>query len=118
VETQGFFGKSVELDGVCWRKHMKECSPEVDTNVKLGQTREGMFHWSRHRREDGLLEQTHERTCDEGFFADNTHVLVFLHCVFEIQLVGTLESGWLDACAEVRPVLRQCTWRTCDVWRV
>jgi hypothetical protein len=61
METQGFFGKSVVLDGVL-----------------LGQTCERMLHWSRPRRKDVLLKQAHESTHEEGVFANNTHVLVCL----------------------------------------
>ena len=44
----------------------------------LGQTCEGVFSRSRHRKKDVLLEQICKRTCDEGFFANNMHALVLL----------------------------------------
>ena len=40
------------------------------------------------RREDVLLKQAHERICDEGFFANDMHVLHVLHCVVELHLWG------------------------------
>jgi hypothetical protein len=55
-----------------WAKYVKGRFPEVDTGERLRQTREGTFHWSRRRREDVLPRQAHERTHDEGFFANNT----------------------------------------------
>ena len=67
---------------------MKECFPEVDTGKRLRQTREGTFHWSRHRREDVLLKQAREKRSDEGFFANNMHVLVHMHCVVELPVLG------------------------------
>jgi len=93
----------------------------------LEQIHEGTFHWSRHRREDVLLKQACERTRDERFFANDTHVLVLLTLCSWAAFVGRLwremyqkPSGgvlhfvaaskdmvWLDACAEVRTVLRQ-----------
>ena len=45
----------------CWGKHVKECFPEADTS-------ERMF----------LLKQECERTLDEEFFTNDTHVLVHL----------------------------------------
>jgi hypothetical protein len=51
------------------------------TQVKgclLKQTCAGTFHWSRHRWKDVLLKQACERTSDEEFLANNTHVLVHL----------------------------------------
>ena len=57
---------------------MKECFPEVDTGERLRQTPEGTFHCGRHRRENVLLKQAREGTRDEGFFANDTHVLVCL----------------------------------------
>ena len=51
---------------LCWGKHVKECFPEVDTDERLRQTRERTFHRSRHRRENVVLKQTHERKRDEG----------------------------------------------------
>jgi len=48
------------------------------TGERLRHTLEGTFHWSRHRREDVLLNQACERTHDEGFFANDVHVLVRL----------------------------------------
>lgn len=45
---------------------------------RLRLTGEGMFPSDRHRREDVLLKQAHERTRDEGDFAHNMHVLVRL----------------------------------------
>lgn len=47
------------------------------------ETHEGTF--SRQKRKDVLLKQTHERTCDKGFFANIKHVLVCLgnnHSIF------------------------------------
>ena len=35
-----------------------------------------------------LLEQAHERTHDEGFFAKDTHVLVCLTCMVALHLLG------------------------------
>jgi hypothetical protein len=57
---------------------MKECFPEVDIGERLRQAHEGTFHLSRHRREDVLLKQTGESTCDKEFFANSMHVLVCL----------------------------------------
>ena len=72
-----------------WGKHMKECFSEVDTGERLRQIREGMFNWSRHRRESVLLKQAHERTHDEGLLADDTCMSWFtLHCVVELHLLG------------------------------
>ena len=53
---QGFFGKSI---GCCF----------------AGATHKGIFNWSRHRWKDVLLKQACEKTHDEGFFANNIHVL-------------------------------------------
>ena len=73
----------------CWGIHLKQSFPEVDTDERLRQTCEGMFHRSRHRRKDVLLKQTCERTCDEGFFANDKHVLVHLTLCSCAACVGT-----------------------------
>ena len=93
--------------------------------VLLRQTCEGVFHRSRHRREDVLLKQAHERTCDERFFANDTHVLVchrekatktlLVACYsflplprtqdghFQgLKMMGRVMSAETDACAEAR----------------
>jgi hypothetical protein len=123
----------------CWGKHMKGRFIKVDTHERLRQTREGTFHWSRHRREDVLLKQAHERTRDEGFFANNTHVLVhltlhswtaFVRIPYReihqkssggmLQFIATsLDSGWLGKWCQLRQthMLRQNSWRTQEVWR-
>ena len=68
---------------------MTEYFPELDTGKRLRQTHEGMLHSSRHRREDVLLKQARKRTCDEGSFANNTHVLwSALHCIAELHFGG------------------------------
>jgi hypothetical protein len=72
----------------CWGKHMKECFPEVDTGERLRQTCEGTFGWSRHRRQDVLLKQACERTCD-GFIANDTLGLVCLTLSSWAPFVGT-----------------------------
>ena len=53
---------------------MKECFPEVDTGKKLRQT----LNKADRGKKDVLLKQAYERTCDEGFFANNFCVLVYL----------------------------------------
>jgi hypothetical protein len=56
----------------------KELSGEVDTGKRLRQIHEEIVCWSRQRRELVLRKQAHEKTCDERFFANCTHVLVHL----------------------------------------
>lgn len=56
---------------------------------------------SRRRREGTLLKQAHERTRDEGFFANNTHVLVSLTLHSRAAFVGLCG---LDTFAEARHV--------------
>jgi hypothetical protein len=69
----------------CWGKHLKVCFPEVDTDERLRQTREGTFHWSRHRSEGILLKQTRERTHKDSLLT--THMYwPALHCVVELHL--------------------------------
>jgi hypothetical protein len=55
-----------------------ECFPEVDTGEILTQTCEGTFPEVDIKRKDVLLNPAHERTHDEGFFANNTDILVCL----------------------------------------
>jgi hypothetical protein len=90
-----------------------------------------VFSWSRHRREDVLLKQACERTCDGTFFANNANVLVHLtlcrwaafvgtreremvsksfwwyvsaSCCFQgLRLIGRVMSAETDAHAEARP---------------
>jgi hypothetical protein len=73
---------------LCWGRHGKERFPDVDTGERLKQTCEGMFLWSRHRREGVLLKQAHERRRDEGICANDMHVLVCLTCSIELHLSG------------------------------
>jgi hypothetical protein len=68
-----------------WGKPVKECFPEVDTSERLKQTPEGTFHRGRHRRKNVLLKQARERTRDEGFFANDMHVLVHPICQDSIE---------------------------------
>jgi len=101
----------------------------------LGQTREGVFSWSEQkserlrqtyegtfryseadRKEDVLLKQTLERVCDEGFFANNTHVLVCLTLHSWATFIWTLrtQADWMY-------MLRQdlCWSKACeDTWRL
>jgi hypothetical protein len=49
-----------------------------------------------------LLKQTRERTSDEGFFANNMHVLVHLTCVVELHL------SWRHGEKHTRKVLVVC----------
>jgi hypothetical protein len=56
---------------------------------RLRQTREGTFHWSRHRREDALLKQASEGIRDEGFFVNDTHVFVHFTLFSWAAFVGT-----------------------------
>jgi hypothetical protein len=81
---------------------MKECFPEVDTGERLRQTPEGMFHWSRHGREDALLKHVCERIRDEGFFASNPHVLIRLTLCSWADCWDSTDLGLLDAHAEAR----------------
>ena len=61
----------------CWGKHKKKHLAEVDTGKRLGRfVKECLAEADTGRRKDVLLKQAHERTCDEGFFANNMHVLV------------------------------------------
>jgi len=110
----------------------------VDTGERLRQTHEGMLRWSRHRREDVLLKQARERTGDEGSCVNDMNVLVCHTLCNWAAFVGTpwremhqktsgdgqqfvasfKDSGWLDAQAEARPVLRKGVWQTRGVWRV
>lgn len=76
METQG--SQERRLDGVLlWQTGgMFPYSGHRCERLRL--TGEGMFPSDRHRREDVLLKQAHERTRDEGDFAHNMHVLVRL----------------------------------------
>jgi len=130
-----------------WGKHEKESFPEVDTGERLGQTREGAFSWSRHRRKDVLLKQACERTRDEGVFANEPHACIsalfmtWLSCTCQGSkkrnlpqkttsdgalrlLAASMDSGWLAEWCQLGQthVLRQdCAearpLRTRDVWR-
>lgn len=60
---------------------------EFYTDERLRQTREGTFCRSRHRRGEVLLKPSRERTCEEGFFANDTHVFVH-HFVVDLHLSG------------------------------
>ena len=51
---------------------------------------EGTFHWSRHRREDALLKQAREKTCDQRIF-----VWSVLHWVVELHLWGLQREKWI-----------------------
>jgi hypothetical protein len=42
------------LGGVLLAQRVKECFPSVDSGERLSQTCEGMFNWSRQKREDVL----------------------------------------------------------------
>jgi hypothetical protein len=53
----------------CCGKYVKDCFLEVDTGERLWYTHEADF-----RRKDVLLKQARERTCDEGFFDNDTLV--------------------------------------------
>jgi hypothetical protein len=53
---------------------------EKEMGERLRQTHEGMHCFSTHRIKDALLKQTCQMTRDEGFFANDIHVLV-CHCV-------------------------------------
>jgi hypothetical protein len=107
----------------------------VDTGERLRQSREGTFSWSRHRTEDVLLKQAHERTHDEGILANDKHVLVYLilhlwglHGKKSAQktsrdilqfLAISSDLGWLAERCQLRQmhVPRLDPWRICDVWR-
>jgi hypothetical protein len=68
---------------------MKECFLEVDTGERRRQTCEGGLGSSRHRREDILRKQAHEKTHDEGFFPNDMHVLVCFTLHSYSPFVGT-----------------------------
>ena len=96
---------------LCWME-LKECFPEV---VAHRQICEGTFHWSRHRREDILLKQTHERTHDEGFFVNNTHVIVCHTLLSWVAFVRTPRPK-----TDLMHLLRQdpCWGKTCRGHRI
>lgn len=43
-----------------------------------------------------MLKQAHERTHDEGFFANDTHVLVHFTCVVELQLSRLCREKYME----------------------
>jgi hypothetical protein len=62
----------------CWGKHIKKCFPEVDTGKRLRQTRERMFHRSKHMK---------------GHVVKDSLLIICiywsaLHCIFELHLSG------------------------------
>jgi hypothetical protein len=78
-------------------KHMKDCCINEDTGERLKQTYEGTFSWSRHERKDVLLRKACERTHDEGFFANSTHVLIsktFCWCASAFLLLLGTQADW------------------------
>ena len=59
-----------------------------------------------------MLKQAHERTHDEGFFDNDTHVLVHFTCVVELQWSRLIERNkWRDSCGFL-PLPKTLTDRT------
>jgi hypothetical protein len=99
----------------CWDQQVEEHLAELDKGERLKQTCKATFYWSSHRRKDVLLKQEHESTRDEGFFANNTHVIILLTlCIWDVFvrtllremhqkssgvvlqfLAASSDSGWL-----------------------
>jgi hypothetical protein len=65
----------------------------VSDGVLLGQTREGMFSWSKHKWKDALLKQACGRTRDEGFFTNDVYMFYFMSSLLSSISRGSIERN-------------------------